>query len=142
MSLTLAAQQAAACVWRRCLFNDCRREAAALGAATLRQALRPASLTNSHDAKGDQGNGRTRQKSAASALRPWRTERAAIHFAGRRANQRRTDMMRFLRERAEQRPVADDIDDARNAAAQTMHFAQRGRSENLARWRRRPSGDD
>jgi hypothetical protein len=31
--------------------------------------------------------------------------------------------MLLLRERAEQRTVADDIDDARNAVAEPMHFA-------------------
>ena len=40
--------------------------------------------------------------------------------------------MLFLRERAEQRAIADHVDDARNAVAQPMHFAQRRAGENFA----------
>ena len=40
--------------------------------------------------------------------------------------------MLLLRERAEQRAIADHVDDARNAVAEPMHFAQRRGGENFA----------
>src|SRR5690606_22180897 len=40
--------------------------------------------------------------------------------------------MLLLRKRAQQRAVADDVDDAGDAVAQAMHLAQRRRCEELA----------
>ncbi len=46
--------------------------------------------------------------------------------------------MLFLRESAEQRAIANHIDDSRHAAAQAMHFVQGRSAEYLTLRRRRP----